>query len=165
MAGRSIFPRYGSGTTSGPVIQSLGYTTGQTFKAGALLLLQSTGLVSVCGADPTVVSAVALQPAGYGPGFNMADSPTVVTGRNQEVSCAIANRMTVYSCRGVNGATDPVTPAVTNIDEQYGAAADSDGVWVLDIAEVTAKVFEVVDVDIPNKIFFVKFLEAVLSLP
>jgi hypothetical protein len=59
---------------------------------------------------------------------------------------------------------DPLLPAQTHINEQYGVVKVGDD-WVLDIDEVTAKVFEVVDIDIDNRIFFCKFLEAVLSLP
>jgi hypothetical protein len=66
--------------------------------------------------------------------------------------------------RGVNGGTDPVTPAQTNINEQYGVVKTGDD-WVLDLAETVAKVFEIVDIDIDNKIFFCKFLESVISLP
>lgn len=150
--------------TGVPNVQSVAYTTAQTFKKGALLVFAAAGTLSECGADPATVSAVALEAAGSKPGYDAANSPTVVTGRVQEVSVCIADRHTVYSCRGVNGGTDPVTPAQTNIDEQYGVAKVGNE-WVLDLAETTAKVFEIVDIDIDNKIFFVKFMEAVLSLP
>lgn len=147
-----------------PSILSVVYTTGQTFKKGALLTYVAAGTVSECGADPAVVAGVALQAAGSGPGYEMANSPTQVTGRVQEVSMAVADRSTVFSCRAINGATDPVTPLQTHIGESYGVAKVSND-WVLDIAEVTALVCTIVDVDIDNKIFFVKFREAVIQLP
>lgn len=150
--------------TGVPSVQSIGYTTGQTFKKGALLLIQATGLVSECGADPAIVSGVALEDAGSKPGWDAANSPVQVTGRAQEVSMLVADRHTIYSMRGINGGTDPLTPTQTMIDEQYGVAKVGND-WVLDQAEVTAKVFEIVDIDIDNKIFFCKFMEAVLSLP
>lgn len=152
------------GGTGVPNVQSVAYTTGQTFKKGALLVFVAAGTVSECAADPTEVSGVALEAAGSKPGFDAANSPTVVTGRVQEVDMLVADRMTTYSMRAVNGATDPVTPLQTYLNEQYGVAKVGNE-WVLDIAEVTAKVFEVTDIDIDNKIFFCKFLEAVISLP
>lgn len=153
------------GGTGVPEVLSGQYTTGQTFLKGALLVYTAAGELSECGADPALVAGVALEKAGSKPGFDAANSPTVITGRVQEISFAKSNRSTIFSMRGVNGGTDPVTPAQTNIDEQYGALKDANGIWTLDIAEVTAKVFHIVDVDIDNKIFFCKFLEAVLDTP
>ncbi len=148
-----------------PLVISAPYTTGQTFLRGALVVYTAAGEVSECGADPALVAGVACENAGSKPGFDAANSPTVVTGRVQEVSMFKADRNTIFSMRAVSGGTDPVTPAITNIDEKYGVLKTGAGEWVLDITEVTALVFEIVDVDIDNKIFFCKFLEAVLSTP
>lgn len=147
-----------------PSIVSVTYTTGQTFVKGALLLYVAAGTVSECGADPTTVAGVALQDAASGPGFGMANSPTQVTGRVQEVSMAVADRHTVFTCRGVNGGTDPVTPLQTHIQESYGVAKVGND-WVLDLAETTALVCTIMDIDVDLKIFFVKFREAVLQVP
>ena len=48
-------------------------------------------------------------------------------------------------------------------EESYGALADANGVWTLDIAETTTLVFTIVDIDIDNKIFFCKFHSTALS--
>lgn len=158
------FPLAGNGA---PEIQAVRYTTGQTFREFALVVETAAGEVSECGADPASVLGVALTGAGKGPGYDMANNSQIgfVTGRNQEVSVAIFNRNTVFSIRGVNGGTDPVTPLQTHIDEQYGVAKAADGEWVLDIAETVAKVFEVVDIDVDLNCFLVKPLEAVLQRP
>lgn len=147
-----------------PSILSVRYTTGQTFKKGALLLYTAAGTVSECGADPTSVAGVALQDAGSEPGAGAANSPTVITGYSQEISMAVADRSTVFTCRAINGGTDPVTPTVTMIQEAYGVAKVGTD-WVLDIAEVTVLVCMIVDIDIDAKLFLVKFREAVLALP
>lgn len=139
-------------------------TAGQTFLKGALVVDTAAGTISECGADPASVLGVAMQGAFTGPGNNNADSPTVITGQALDCSVCIADRSQVFSCRGVNGGTDPVTPTQTMIGEEYGVAKTS-GDWVLDLAETVAKVCEIVDIDIDNKIFFVKFREAVLALP
>lgn len=161
--GRRIQPARMIGTGV-PSVLSGGYTTGQTFKRGALIVFAATGLLSECGADPALVSGVALEDAGSKPGWDAANSPAQITGRVQEVSYAVADRHTVFSMRGINGGTDPLTPTQTMIDEQYGVAKVGND-WVLDQAEVAAPVFEVVDIDIDNKIFFCKFLESKISLP
>ena len=162
--GRKIQPARMIGPHA-PSVLSVAYTTGQTFKKGALLLYAAAGTVSECGADPTEVSGVALEAAASKPGWDAANSPLQVTGRVQEVSMGVADRITTWSMRGKSAAGgDPLLPAQTHINEQYGVVKVGDD-WVLDIDEVTAKVFEVVDIDIDNRIFFCKFLEAVLSLP
>lgn len=144
--------------TGVPDVLSVAYTTGQTFKKGALLTYAAAGTVSECGADPASVAGVALENAGSKPGYDAANSPSVVTGRVQEVSMAVANRTTVFSMRG------SAAPQQTNINEQYGVVKSGDD-WILDLTETTTKVFEVVDVDLDNDIFFCKFLEAVIELP
>lgn len=161
--GRKIQPARMVGPHA-PNVVSYQYTTGQTFKKGALLTFVAAGTVSECGADPATTCGVALESAASKPGWDAANSPTVVTGRVQEVSVGTADRLTIWSMRGINGGTDPVTPAITNIDEKYGVAKVGND-WVLDLAETTATIFEIVDVDIDNKIFFCKFLEARIELP
>lgn len=158
------FPGTGSGA---PETQTMRYTTGQTFIEYALVVETAAGEVSECGADPTSVLGLSLTGAGKGPGYDMpnASSTQFVTGRNQEVGVAIFNRNTVFSIRGVNGGTDPVTPLQTHIDEQYGVLKTAGGDWVLDLSETSAKVFEVVDIDADNLYFLVKPLEAVLQRP
>jgi hypothetical protein len=158
------FPLAGSGA---PEVQVLRYTTGQTFTEYALVTETAAGEISECGADPTAVLGLSLGGAGKGPGYGMANSAETVfvTGRNQEVPVAIFNRNTVFSIRGVNGATDPVVPIQTHIDEQYGVVKTAGGDWVLDFAEVTTKVFEIVDIDVDLNMFLVKPLEIVLQRP
>lgn len=140
------------------------YPDGQTFTFGALLVL-SSGKVIECSADPASVYGVALQPANTGPGFLPADSPTVITGRIQEVSVAMADRQNFFSGRMVNGATDPVTPAVTDIGVKYGVVKTSDGTWAVDQTDTTNLVVQIEDIDIPLKVVFFRFLEAVLNVP
>lgn len=149
-----------------PQVQSLKYATGQTFTNRALVVDNANGEVVECGADPVSVLGVAMQGAGTGPGYQLANSDVtaVVTGRNQEVSVAIADRSTIFSARGVNGATDPVIPLQTHIGEQYGVAKVGTE-WVIDFAETVTKVVEIVDIDIDGNFFLVKFLEAVLARP
>ena len=138
----------------------------QTFKKGALLVYVSAGTLSECGADPSTVNAVALEPAGSKPGWDAANSPTVITGRVQEASVCIIDRTMIFTGRFVTAAGgDPTTPTQTLIDEQYGVAKDANGLWYVDGDETSAKVVEIVDYDADLKLVKFKFLEAVLGQP
>ena len=150
-----------------PQVQSMFYTTGQTFKKGAVLIYNAggSGAVEEGGADPTPIVGVALEPAGSKPGFDAANSPTVFTGRVQEVSVAKADAVTIWSGRGVNGATDPVIPLLTHINESYGLLKTAAGEWVIDFAETVNTRLMIIDIDVDNNIFFFKWLAAQLAQP
>lgn len=159
------FPLAGSGA---PEIQVMKYATGQTFGAYSFVTLDAAGEVIVhAGGTDLALLGLALGGAGRGPGYGMAndDDTQFVTGRAQEVPIAIANRNTVFSIRGVNGGTDPVTPLQTHINEQYGIILTAGGDWALDLAEVTTLIFEIVDIDTDLNMFLVKPLEAALLRP
>lgn len=149
--------------TGVPEVQALVLATSQTFIRGALVVVNGSGLLEECGTDPGTVKGIALAAANSAPGEDAANSPIVITGQNNVVSVATGNPDTIFSCRGVNGGTDPVTPALANIGVQYGAIKTGDGTWALDIADTTNDVFTVVDIDIENKIFFVKFIPSVVQ--
>lgn len=155
--GRRFQPAIFPGTA--PFVLSGKYKTAETFVDGAPLVIDANGELTECGADPAIIDGVALEGVATKPGWDAANSPTVVTGRVQEVSFAKADRLTVWSGRAINGGTDPVTPAQTNIDEEYGIVKTGTD-WVIDIAEVAATRIRIVDIDIDQKIFFFKFLEA-----
>lgn len=161
MAGRCIEAARFIGNS--PNVITGAQKSSETFKIGALVVIDSNGQIAECAADPTLVSGVALQPADSNPGFSAANSPTVFTGRQQTVSYVRADKSTIFSMRGVNGGTDPLTPTQTMVGESYGAAKDSDGVWYLDQAETGVLVWDIVAVDITNKIFFCVFNDAALA--
>lgn len=164
MAGRYIKP---ARTTSGsvPRLVQRSYATGQTFKIGAVVIFDGSKNIIEASATPTAAVGIAAEPPASHPGFNAANSPTVTTGAAQEVGVYDANEDTIFSMRGVNGGTDPVTPAQTNVGVKYGAIKDANGIWALNIADTTNLMFEVYDIDIPNNIFYCKFLAAALLLP
>src|SRR5690606_36212664 len=161
MSGRFISPARVGGTGV-PLVQAIELASSQTFVRGALVVVNSDGLLAECASDPTSIKGVALADANTSPGEQAANNPLVITGLENTVSVATAAD-TIFSCRGVNSGTDPVTPTQTMIGEQYGVTTDSDDVWVLDLAETSVKVSTIVDVDIDNKIFFVKFISATMQ--
>lgn len=147
-------------------IQAMPYPNGQTFDLGGVVVANANGEVIECANNPTVVTGVALQPANTGPGFGMAGNPTMITGRSQVASIAIANRQTVFSGRMVNGATDPVTPTQNMIGLIFGIKKVLSD-WVVDQTMTTdaTSCVEITDVDIDNKVVFFKFREAFISQP
>ena len=151
-----------------PEVQSMQYDSAQTFKTGAVLIYEggNTGEVVEGGADPTPIVGVALADADSGPGYGLGHSADVlqVTGRVQEVSVAKANRATVFSGRMVSGATDPVTPALTDIGKVYGVVKTGND-WTVDQAEAVNTRVKIVDVDIDNKVVFFRWMEAHLAVP
>lgn len=163
--GRKFMPARFAGVGS-PEVQSMQYDSAQTFKQGAVIVYEAgnTGEVVEGGVDPTPIVGVALEDANSKPGHQAANNPLVVTGRVQEASLAKANRTTVFSGRMVNGATDPVTPALSDIGKVYGLLKIGDD-WVVDQAEVTNTRVEIVDIDVNEKIVFFKFMEAHLAVP
>jgi hypothetical protein len=149
-----------------PEVQSMRYDVDEDFKEGAVLVYEggATGELIEDDSDPTPIVGVALEAANSKPGYDMGHSPTVVTGRVQEVSVAKANRSTTFSGRMVNGAVDPVTPALTDIGVLYGLAKVGND-WVVNQAETSATRVMVTDIDIPNKFVLFKFMEAHLANP
>lgn len=155
-----------TGTTV-PRIQRINYTAGQAFKFGALVVIDANGSVVECGANPPQITGVALQPAATGPGFDVSDSSktNVYTGRAAAVSVAIADDEQEFSARGVNGATDPVTPLQTHIGQQYGVIKDANGIWAIDISNQLSPVVQITDIQVDSKYFLCKFVDGVRFIP
>ena len=114
-----------------PAVAGLTTLTGQTFLLGEMVVVNSDGYLTVCGADPALIAGVALQGAFSGPGNDMANSPTVITGQNLSTSVAIANAATVFLAELTNSSSTRVAPTQTDIGGIYGVTAYS-GVWTID---------------------------------
>src|SRR5678809_504523 len=134
-----------TGTTV-PRVQGMVVKTGETFKKGAPVVIDTNGLLVECAAGATAVSGVAMQGAFTGPGYDLSDSSRT----NALVQGASATQQ---------------TPAQTNIGEQYGIAKDANGNWYIDFDNVTDLCVQITDVFIDSKIFAFKFLESVLVSP
>src|SRR6266849_2711873 len=107
--GRIIQPASVPGGSGVPDVSSMFFTTGQTFKNGAVLIPDAaTGRVIEGASAAVTVIGVALEDAGSKPGLSLNFDSLVLarTGNVQEVSVAKANRTTVFSSRLINGATD-----------------------------------------------------------
>ncbi len=150
---------YAARTTSGsvPRIVSRPYKTGEAIIRGSVCVLDANGDLTLCGADPAEVTGIAAEGAGTRPGYDAANSPTVVTGRKQELSLLEANGDTIFA--GVSAAG--TAPTKAHVDNQYGIAKDANGDWGVDLTDTTNKVVEIVDIDIDRGLFFFKILETV----
>lgn len=156
----------GSGAVA-PSTQDIVYTTGQTFKKGAVLIFVAAGTVSEAAANPVInIAGIAMDPAASKPGFDPANSTQVlqVTGIQQEVAVALANSQTRFSGRLVSVANgDPTPPLQTHINEEYGVTKQADGTWAVDL-DNTNKAVRIVDIDVDQKIAFFIFLPTALLL-
>jgi uncharacterized glyoxalase superfamily protein PhnB len=158
MGARAIqFARRGG--TGVPLIQSQKYKTGEAIIKGSLLAEDANGeLILHLGGTNKAVVGIALEAADSRPGFDAANSPTVVTGRKQELSYVVADLETVFSAQltGDGGATI-TTAAQTHVGEEYGVVKDADGIWYIDTTETVTKIFDIVDFDADLNVVFVKF--------
>lgn len=162
MAGVRNFAAAQIGGTGIPLIADMLNAASQTYKTGALVLIDGSGLIAECGANPASVFGVAASPPASYPGYQAANSPAVVTGRSDHTPIFVANSQTVYSGRGINGATDPAIPVQANIGVQYGVTTVG-GIWVINIADTMNKVVQITGIDAdPNmNIFFFKIIPSV----
>jgi hypothetical protein len=149
-----------------PSIISGKYKTGEAIINGSLLAIDANGeLILHLGGTNVDCAGVALEAAGSKLGYDAANSPTVVTGRVQEVSYAVADLNTVFAIRQEDGSGNLVAAAQTHIGEAYGVIKTAGGEWRIDRSEATTLVFMIVDVDIPNNVTFVQFLASALPIP
>lgn len=151
------------GGTGVPNVLALAYV-GTDIALGSVLVW-SSGSVALAGADPTEIVGIALQAYGTNPGFDAANSPTVVTGRNTTISVVRPNQQTIFAANLTTSSSTIVTPAQANVGVQYGITAYT-GIWTVDSGKTggTARV-EVVGfaTDVYGGVVFFKFLDASLS--
>lgn len=167
--GRIFQPARFSGA-SAPLSEQYPYTAGQVFLKGAVLIFDAggnQGNVIEAAANPNNIVAVAEEAAGSRPGNQLSFDSSVVarTGSITIVNAAVANRVTIFSGRGVNGGTDPVVPAQTNVGVSYGILKTGAGEWVVNVADVVNTRVKVVDIDTTLNLFLFKFLESALAQP
>ncbi len=166
MARRFIPARFPAGEA--PDTQSMEYDTAETFKRGAVVIFEggATGQIVESSADSTPIVGVSMEDVDSKPGHELGHTSQIkqVTARKDEVSVAKANRVQVFSGRMVNGSTDPVTPALTDVNVLYGLLKTGND-WVVDQAEVANTRVEITDIDITEKIVYFKFMEAHLAQP
>jgi hypothetical protein len=162
MSARFFQPgRTPSGTV--PSTTALPWKTSEVIVIGSVLTIDSNGLLVVASADPTSVVGVAMQAIDTGAGWAPADNPTVITGRESLISVAMADRQNLFTGRMVNGGTDPVTPTQAMVGDKFGIVKSADETWAIDQADTSNLVVQIEKVDIPRKVLYFRFLEAVIQ--
>lgn len=160
MAKQRIFAHTAPGLV--PSISRLPVKAAEAWNPGAALVVDANGELTECADDPASIKGFALKSPATGPGFDAANSPTVITGR--EDTCEfVPAKDHIFIGRGVNGGTDPVTPTATMVGEQYELAGNGDD-WYINIAGTASPCVQITRVDIDNKLFFFRVLDANIQL-
>lgn len=103
----------------------------QTYKGGALLV-EASGKVQECAADPAKVLGVAQYKAS-----GVTDNDNIYTHNQRGAQFAISLDDSSALGTGAIAATDR--------HAAYGVAKDANGIWYLDKAETSVKVMEIID--------------------
>lgn len=116
----------------------------QTYKQGALVVLDGSQNVTECGADPVLIYGVADGPAGLHPeGSTVTIISAMGSGQKSWMPFSV---------------TTPTKALYEN--QAWGVAKDSDGIWVIDVADdINTRVF-VHQVDEDTKMGLVSVLGA-----
>lgn len=144
-----------------PEVLSGKYKTGELIVNGTVMTQDANGELIVAAADPTRIVGVALEAAASKPGYDAANSPTVVTGRVQEVSYAVANADGVFTARAETAGV-LTAPLQANVGVRYGIVKNGTE-WRIDLSDVAATRLVIVDVDITNGVWFFRWLPSALA--
>lgn len=143
--------------------------SGEDFVAGAPLTINAGEVDELDTDDVTLIVGVAAAADASAFGYDMADSPTVITGRANTVPVFRATRDTVFVGQLSNGTTSLVVPDANNVGVAYGLIRQSDGTWTVDEADTTNDVVTVIDFvtqgpecSDPYGLVYFKFLQSTL---
>lgn len=133
------------------------YDSASSIVNGSVLIF-SSGQYQVAGTNPALIAGVALQDKDTAPGYQAANNPNPITGRQQKISVAQADRTAVFSATLTNGTSTRITPAQADVGAQYGITAYS-GVWTVDKAKTTTDArVSIVGIDTEMNLVFFKWL-------
>lgn len=120
-----------------PAVKWMQTVAAPTFIRGAAVV-STAGLIDECGADPLLIKGFALAGADTAPGFQAANSPATFTGREENVSVALANSVTEFMGRLTNNSNVTVAPVAADNDAEYGLTKQANGEWTVDQSKVGA---------------------------
>lgn len=140
-----------------PEVGYVEYISADAIVKGSVLIITS-GQYGLAGADPALIAGVALQAKDTAPGYQAANNPVPITGREQKIAVALANKTTVFWATLTNGSATRIAGVTADIGAQYGITAYS-GIWTVDKAKTgaTARV-QVVGIDSQRGGVFFKIL-------
>lgn len=124
--------------TKVPPVKELAVAAGQAFKKGALLLKNASGLYAECGADPTVVSAIAESDFGTSTGIgNHLGADGFPPGMMQGTK---VQGEQPFHAEYVG--TLPAAPGAS-----YGVVRDTDLRWKVDFSDTTNLVVRLISLE------------------
>lgn len=142
-------------------IQYMNYKTAAAIVIGSVLI-DDTGEVDVAGADPTSIVGLALQAADTSPGYDAANSPATITGREQKISVCRPNDTIIFAAKLTNNSSAVIAPVAADRNAQYGITAYS-GAWTVDKNKTGASArVTIVGIDEDNEWVFFKFIASSL---
>jgi hypothetical protein len=122
------------------------------------VLIFDTGQYDIAGANPALIAGVALQAADTAPGYQAANNPVPITGRERKIAVAVADKNTTLWATLTNGSAVRIAGVTADIGAQYGITAYS-GVWTVDKAKTAGDArVQIVDIDTERGGVFFKWL-------
>lgn len=161
MSAQDIFAA--NSPTGAPDVLTYLIKTGEVFLAGAAVVIDANGLLTEMANGGVLLKGFSLKQAFTGPGYQMANQPTIVTGRVGNAEVVLAGPGQIFAGRMVNGGTDPVTPTQTMIGESYGLAGNG-SVWYVNGADTTTVAVIITDINIDAKLVYFRVLAASIQL-
>lgn len=161
------------GSAGAPVVVSGDYKTGESIIKGSVLTLDGSGLLVVATSDDTnpaaaSIAGIALEPAGSKPGYSIGQADvggtSVYTGRVQQVSYAVGNRVTIWSGLASTDGSAILTPTQALVGTAAQLTKATNGIWYVDTSETPPDVATVVIVKIDTFINIVYFTLTAASL-
>jgi hypothetical protein len=137
-----------------PLVQEFAMLSTDTSIPGELVYFDTAdNNVKECGADPANILGLVLGP---GPASTRLQKPLPYNPNVQPVAVLTPDTV-VAMCSAT-------TPSLAHVARAYGVAKLSSGNWAVDTTDAVNTRVVVIRVDIPNGIFYVKFLAANLQL-
>lgn len=148
-----------------PETQSHQYANAQTFIVGAALALTAGQVVAATSPiTGATLFGFAEESVATKPGWDAANSPTVITGRVQEVSIARANAQTTFSGQLVNNSAVAIAPTQADVGVNYGLkdyTVNGKQEWYVDKNQTAGNAcVTIVDIDTDQNIVFFKVMPA-----
>lgn len=145
----SKFPPFLASNVRAPLVLPFTPKSGATYKHMALVFYDTADeTAQICGADPANILGFAL---GGAAGASLSPNGKIPVH--------------VLDPDDIIGLSSPTTPAETHVSDQFGILVDAGtGYWQADPTDGANARVTCVGVDIPNGIFFCKFLAANLQM-
>lgn len=145
----SKFPAYLASGVRAPLVLPFTPAAAQTFGPQSLVFYDNADeFIKLCGADPALIL-----------GFSQGGAAGKLLTSNGKIGVHVLDPDDVIAM------SSPTTPAETHVTDAFGILMDAGtGFWQADPTDAANARIHCVGVDIPNGIFFVKFMAANLQL-